>query len=47
MAGQLVGSFVWGYIADKYGRVFTIRKTMLLGIIAGILVAFSVDLAMM
>lgn len=47
MIGFLVGAYIWGYTSDKYGRLFSFRKTLLLAAVAAIGAALSVDLAML
>lgn len=47
MIGFLVGAYVWGHASDKYGRMFSFRKTLLLAGVAAIGATLSVDLAML
>lgn len=34
--GFLIGAYLWGYLSDKYGRIFSFRKTLLLSAVAAI-----------
>lgn len=47
MVGFLVGAYIWGYTSDKYGRMFSFRKTLLLAGVAAIGAALSVNLPML
>jgi MFS family permease len=47
MLGFLIGSYMWGFLSDKYGRMFSFRKTLLLAAVCGIGVAASVNLPML
>jgi MFS family permease len=47
MFGFLIGSYMWGFLSDKYGRIFSFRKTLLLSGVCGIGVAASVNLPML
>ena len=46
-AGVFLGSYFWGYMSDRCGRMYAFKKTLLLCGIGGIVAAFSVNFAML
>jgi MFS family permease len=47
MVGFLIGAYVWGYCSDKYGRLFSFRKTLLIAAVSALGAALSVNLPML
>jgi MFS family permease len=47
MCGFLIGAYIWGYTSDKYGRLFSFRKTLLISGLAAVGATCSVDLPML
>ena len=45
--GVFLGSYFWGYMSDKYGRMFSFKKTLLLCGVGGCVAACSVDFPML
>lgn len=45
--GVFLGSYFWGYMSDKYGRMFSFKKTLLLCGVAGCVAALSYDFPML
>jgi len=46
-AGVFLGSYFWGYMSDKYGRMFSFKKTLFLCGVTGCIAAFSYDFPML
>ena len=47
MFGMFVGCYFWGYFADRRGRMFAFRKTVIIGGLATLALTFSVNYYMM
>jgi MFS family permease len=47
MLGFLIGAYGWGYCSDRYGRMFSFRKTLLLAAVAAVGAAASVNFPML
>jgi MFS family permease len=45
--GVFLGSYFWGYMSDKYGRMFSFKKTLILCGVAGCIASFSYDFPML
>ena len=46
VAGLLVGGFLWGYISNKYGRMYGFKNTVLIATISSVCLLFSINYQM-
>jgi MFS family permease len=45
--GLFLGAILWSFLCDRYGRVYTFKKTLVISMIGTVLIAVSVNLAML
>jgi len=44
MFGMFLGSYAWGYLGDRYGRMFAFKKTVLVAAIGSVMLIFAWNL---